>query len=681
MLVKRLLFLFLFIIGMLAAVQDVRAQACTTVGQTPATAFPVCGTNVFTQNSVPVCLNGDVPSPTCSGGGYQAINPYWYKFTCFTAGTLGLLIKPNNSGDDYDWELFDITGQSLNAVFSDASLVVASNWSGVTGNTGTSATATSLYECASTQLPATGPPPFSKMPNLIQGHDYLLLVSHFSGSDQSGYQLSFGGGTASITDTKPPALQSATASCDGSRIQLVLNKRMQCSSLDADGTDFVLSPAPAGLKIVGASAGNCSGFDMDSVTVTLNGPLPAGNYSLAANTGTDNNTLLDICGTPVAVGQSVSFSFTPAQPTSMDSLTPPRCAPQVLQLVFSKRIACSSIDADGSDFTVVGSSPVTVTGASGQCDANGLTNRIQVQLSAPIQTAGSFRIFLKAGTDGNTLVDECGLESPPGSLPFTTGDTVSAALLTDVVHLGCRADTIVYGYPSVDGVNQWQWIFNGTDTILQQDPPPQVHSVFGTETARLMVSNGYCTDTTSVSVVLNNGIKAGLEAPNILCPKDDAHYINKSTGTLDSWIWELGDGTNYSGETPPDHVYPQTGIETKYTVTLIVGNAAGCYDTAAQQIDVLRSCYIAVPNAFTPNGDGLNDFLYPLNAYKADNLTFKVFNRFGLMVFESHVWTQKWDGTVNGHPEPAGTYVWMLEYTDRDTGKHIFQKGTAMLIR
>jgi hypothetical protein len=51
------------------------------------------------------------------------------------------------------------------------------------------------------------------------------------------------------------------------------------------------------------------------------------------------------------------------------------------------------------------------------------------------------------------------------------------------------------------------------------------------------------------------------------------------------------------------------------------------------------------------------------------------------MVFESHEWTQKWDGAVNGHAAPAGAYVWMLEYTDRDTGKHVFQKGTAILIR
>ena len=679
---KQLLIIVLTFVGLLAIAGNGRAQSCTLAGQTPATAFPVCGTNVFAQSSVPACVNGDLISPTCSGLVYQDLNPYWYKFTCFSPGTLGFLISPNNSGDDYDWELFDITGQDLGVVYSNAAQVVASNWSGLTGNTGTSANASSLYECASTRVNGviTNPPVFSKMPDLVQGHEYLLMISHFSGSDQSGYKLSFGGGTASITDTTPPALSSASPICDGSQIRIVLNKSMQCSTLAADGSDFTLSPTPPGIKVIGATAVNCSGFDLDSLIVLTNGPLPAGNYSIVMNTGTDGNTLLDICGTAVPVGQSVSFQMVPPGPTPMDSIAPVGCAPDVLQLVFKKEIECSSIAPDGSDFAVQGSSPVTVIGAFGPCDAGNKTFRILVRLSAPIVTGGNYQLFLRSGSDGNTLIDECGFQSPTGSLPFTAGDTVSARLMTDQILLGCKADTIIYQYPNADGVNQWQWIFDGTDTSRVENPPPRIYSVFGTKTVRLAVSNGYCSDTTNVSLVLGNGIKAGLEAPNILCPKDDASFLNKSTGDVTSWAWDFGDGTSFSGETPPLHHYPQTGIETVYTVTLVVGNT-GCYDTATQKIDVLRSCYIAVPTAFTPNGDGLNDYLYPLNAYKADHLTFKVFNRFGLMVFESHDWQQKWDGSFHGDRQPAGTYVWFLDYTDRDTGKHVFQKGTTILIR
>jgi hypothetical protein len=50
-------------------------------------------------------------------------------------------------------------------------------------------------------------------------------------------------------------------------------------------------------------------------------------------------------------------------------------------------------------------------------------------------------------------------------------------------------------------------------------------------------------------------------------------------------------------------------------------------------------------------------------------------------VFETKDWTKKWDGKINGDPQGAGTYVWMLRYTDRDTGKPFSIKGTTVLIR
>jgi gliding motility-associated-like protein len=95
---------------------------------------------------------------------------------------------------------------------------------------------------------------------------------------------------------------------------------------------------------------------------------------------------------------------------------------------------------------------------------------------------------------------------------------------------------------------------------------------------------------------------------------------------------------------------------------------------------VVNNCYIAVPSAFTPNHDGLNDYLYPLNAYKATNLNFIVYDRLGRILFETKDWTKKWDGTVAGMTQPAGTYVWILNYTDENNIK-VSLKGTTVLIR
>ena len=107
----------------------------------------------------------------------------------------------------------------------------------------------------------------------------------------------------------------------------------------------------------------------------------------------------------------------------------------------------------------------------------------------------------------------------------------------------------------------------------------------------------------------------------------------------------------------------------------------GCYDTASEKITKLQSCSIAVPNAFTPNGDGKNDYLYPINGDLTSSLEFQVYNRYGQLVFETRDWSKKWDGTIGGKPQPTGTYVWMLHYTESASGKSFFLRGTSVLIR
>jgi gliding motility-associated-like protein len=669
---KKLLIFLLVIIGR----TSVNAQ-CSIKGQTPATAFPVCGSATFTQASVPLCTNGNIPTPCTNNDGYQDVNPYWYKFTCYQAGTLGLTITPKDLNDDYDWQIFDITGHDPGDVYSDASLLVGANWSGRHGVTGTSSGAANLVECGTDNT--HNPPIFSKLPTLIQGHQYLLMISHFSGSGQSGYALTFKGGSAVITDTVVPKLKSVRAICNGSVIQVVFNKKMQCKSLAADGSDFTISPAVA--KVIGAYSSSCNtGFDMDTVTVTLDGGLIPGPYTLAVQTGTDGNTVLDDCGQELQAGASLPMQVVPVVPTPMDSISPVGCAPDVLELVFSNKMLCSSIAADGSDFVVSGANPIGIVSANGVCDATGETYTVQVHLSAPILAGGTYQIMLVKGSDGNTLVNECGMETPAGeTVSFATKDTVSADFLSQV-YLGCKYDSIDLSYPDKNGVNQWTWVFDGADTSHLQNPE-YTYTIFGDKTIQLIVTNGVCSDTLSKVFTLDNAINAAFEASDILCPSDLANFKNLSTGHISAWHWDFGDGTASTDSLPADHLYPVIGAEKKYNITLSVYNVAGCVSRTYRQIDVLKSCYIAVPSAFTPNGDGLNDYLYPLNAFKADDLEFKVYNRWGQLVFSSSNWLSKWDGTIGGHPAPADTYVWMLHYVDRDTGKKVFQKGTSLLVR
>lgn len=652
------------------------AQACTNLGQTPETAFPVCGTSTFSQTNVPICGSTPVTVPGCTGNvGYSDKNPYWYRIDCFQSGTLDFVITPNDIGDDYDWMLYDITGHNPREVFTNRNLVVTGNWAGTSGLTGASPTGITTIHCASN--PGENRPTFARSPNIVAGHTYLLLVSHYTDS-QSGYKLSFQGGTAVITDQKLPALDHVTAACGGTILRVKLNKKMKCNSLVANGSDFLLKPA-VGNIVSAVGVGCTAGFDMDSVILTVDRIIAPGNYSLIMSKGTDGNSLLDNCDRQIDSGASLPVTVFPLFPTPMDSVKPVGCAPTQLDLVFNNAIRCNSIAANGSDFVINGL-PVQVTGAAGTC-SNGLSSVIRLTLSGPIQRAGNWTIALRRGNDGNTIIDECGMETPVGeSVDFVSYDTVNADFSYNI-RWGCLKDTLDCFHPGADLVNKWQYDFARQGTSNLQNPT-FVFPTFGDKAVTLAVSNGVCTDTVTRIVALDNAIDAKFGAPEILCPDDPALFTDSSVGKINSWSWTFGNGSNSIQQQPDMQRYARPAPRSvNYTIRLIIGNDKNCYDTAYRQMEVVPSCYITVPNAFTPNGDGNNDYLYPLNAFKATDLQFRVYNRFGQLAFETTNWKQRWDGRINGQLQASGTYVWILTFTHIDTKERVTQKGTTMLIR
>lgn len=652
------------------------AQECTTLGQTPPTAFPVCGTTVFNQSTVPICSTHNLTVPNCvDGANYANKNPFWYKFTCYVAGTLGFTITPAAPGEDYDWQLYDITGRDPNDVFTVSSIIVAGNWAGTFGATGTSASGVSGIECAS--IPSENKPTFAQMPTLITGHEYILLISHFSDT-QSGYSLAFGGGTAVITDPNMPRTLSAKPDCDGKTITVKFNKKIRCNSLTGTGSEFAISPSVA--NVVSATATVCSSsFDFDELTITLDAPLTNGNYDLVVKSGTDNNTLLDHCDNAIPVDEHTAFIYNVPQPIFADSVGKVACAPESVKVYFPKKINCNTIAADGSDFSVSGPSTVTVNAANGNC-VNGKTDVITVSFASPVVVKGTYQLNLKAGVDGSTVIDECGIELPVHSRPFTAVDTVSADF-TFAVNFDCRTNTLLFEHDGMHDVSTWHWTFNDSIKINTQTHTIKFPSA-SDNTIKLFVTNGICSDSLTKNVKMDNEVKAGFDMPDVICPEDPLVVKDSSSGLIDNWRWTFDVVSSSSLENPDPVQFPQTNIETYYTIRQVVtNNALGCSDSLKKTLRVLNNCYIAVPTGFTPNGDGKNDYLYPNNAVKAVNLKFNVYNRWGQLVFTTTNWQEKWDGKIKGVPQASGVYVWFLTYTHRDTGKQVFQKGTTTLIR
>lgn len=120
------------------------------------------------------------------------------------------------------------------------------------------------------------------------------------------------------------------------------------------------------------------------------------------------------------------------------------------------------------------------------------------------------------------------------------------------------------------------------------------------------------------------------------------------------------------------------GAEMMYQVTAT--NADGCKGEGFVKIRIHKGPAIYVPTAFTPNGDGRNDRFTPHPVGIREYRYFRVFNRWGQVIFSTRQLNQGWDGTFNGQLQPAGTYVWMIEGVTANN-ERISQKGTLTLIR
>lgn len=114
---------------------------------------------------------------------------------------------------------------------------------------------------------------------------------------------------------------------------------------------------------------------------------------------------------------------------------------------------------------------------------------------------------------------------------------------------------------------------------------------------------------------------------------------------------------------------------------LRVSNAAGCTGTDSIRIKVFKlPASIYVPSGFSPNNDGNNDVIRPILIGMRSLRLFRMYNRWGQLLFSTSEKNRGWDGTLKGSPQDPGTYVWMAE-GETYTGQVIKKQGTVILLR
>jgi gliding motility-associated-like protein len=149
-----------------------------------------------------------------------------------------------------------------------------------------------------------------------------------------------------------------------------------------------------------------------------------------------------------------------------------------------------------------------------------------------------------------------------------------------------------------------------------------------------------------------------------------------STGSnASSYTWDFGDGT-YGYEANPSHLYKKTG---SYRVCLIVKNGKECIDSLCKTVEADVKTAIAIPTAFSPNGDGVNDILY-VRGGAVQSFILRIFNRWGQLVFETNDFSKGWDGTFKGQPQDMDIFAYVLtaSFIDGSTRQHT---GNISLLR
>jgi gliding motility-associated-like protein len=259
------------------------------------------------------------------------------------------------------------------------------------------------------------------------------------------------------------------------------------------------------------------------------------------------------------------------------------------------------------------------------------------------------------------------------TINITGGNTPLAAF--DFTFDTCSSEYSFFNN-SVNATN-YLWDFGDGNTATSISPVNTYNST-NTYTITLTASNSCGSDSVQQIIQANGySINALFSSSSILLSNNQTQFTftDQSSGNISGWLWDFGDN-NYSTQASPQHTYQQPGT---YTVTLVVTNEAGCSDSISTLIIIESEVSFYVPNAFTPNGDGLND---TFNGVGVGIVNYKmlIFDRWGELIFETHSLANSWDGTYKGKIVQQDVYTYKIELTDNKSNQRSFY-GRITVIR
>lgn len=255
-------------------------------------------------------------------------------------------------------------------------------------------------------------------------------------------------------------------------------------------------------------------------------------------------------------------------------------------------------------------------------------------------------------------------------------DTVLVNVVPNLVGSAGTDTTVCPGKPVqlwADGGDFYDW--EPTTYLDYNLTASPLSSPATTTTYTVVVRNVYnCKDTIEVTVNVFPDPTITINQPYEIFSGESAQLFAHG-GVGSSYSWEPDD------KMADANVYnPLVAPDSSTTYYVVITTSDGCLYTESTRVDVSYESLIAMPNAFTPNGDGLNEDLKIIYRGPVTLKSFNVMNRWGNIVFSTSDIDEGWNGKIQGKDAEIGTYVYVIEATDGN-GQHLSRHGNFILLR
>ena len=586
-------------------------------------------------------------------------NPTYYYLQIQNAGNISVTISQTST-----------TGVAL-----DVDFVVWGPFS--TLNTScTGISAANIIDCS--YLPAAVE--VADIPNAVAGQFYLFLVTNFSNNQGTiTYQQTGGAGSSNCNIVCTLNAGNNGPVCPGGAFNLnastVANVTYSwtgpnCFASTQQNPTGVMAPSAAGQYVYTVTATGVNGISCTDTTIVTVNPRPAlgADSTIKICTGTNQN-LTTLYAT---AGFTTTWSLggvTVTNPAAVD-------VSGLYRLIVANTFGCTDTAFVNLIVNVVDG---TIAIFNANCTTNGSITVTPTSGILPYQYAISTAptIFqasnLFSATNGSYVI------TIRDSLGCTINKSLSIALTNNLV-VSTRPDTTICTGASVvlntmSNATVYSWSPAGSlnnATVASPTASPAVGVTRYVVTATL----GQCTATDDVTITVEDAIQVNAGADITLILGDQIQLNAIATGgNIRSILWTPPAGLN-----APNILYPLVKAATTTLYMLSVTNDRGCTATDDILVTVIPNC-LKVKNAFTPNGDGINDTWQVYEDYGCiKNITLQIFNRYGNKVFESRDYRNKWDGTFNGKPLPDATYYGVINFS-LITGRVITIKSDITILR